>query len=437
MTSLRPYMQSPGESGPRRRSRRLSRSHESTERLLSPASASGPARLVAVPPVRRRRQERLLGAGGLLASAFLPAGFPHSVSPDYGRFQLWDSVQGLCSYVRGTISTAALLKAAGVGPANDAAVSATLNFLARDMVGHLGGLAFSCWKGHRLDAGAKQWRFAADLLNNVGLLLHMVAPGLPQELFVPTICLASVAHAITGVAGGATRAALTTHFAINDNAADLASKESAQETGVTLVGMALGYLCMRLTAASMRAQWLVFLLLTFLHVAANYAAMRALHMTTLNGERLIILMTHFCRTGHVLTPEEVAARESLLPFSLTHMRLRHDVPRVRLGVPVSCVKSARQGSRHGWILTYTKDAALVALSARHFPEPLTSTQAASFLAEAVSSHSMAGPIHAGLPVQPGDDIFESLCVEMMDRGWGNPLVFVLDDLDEGHRFDEI
>ena len=65
-----------------------------------------------------------------------------------------------------------------------------------------------------------------------------------------------------GCAAGATRAALTQHFAKRANAADIAAKEGSQETAVTLVGMAMGVAVTRLTADSVAAQWFVFLLLT-------------------------------------------------------------------------------------------------------------------------------------------------------------------------------
>ncbi len=44
-----------------------------------------------------------------------------------------------------------------------------------------------------------------------------------------------------GVAGGATRAALTQHFARQGNAADVAAREASQETATTLLG-GLGFL---------------------------------------------------------------------------------------------------------------------------------------------------------------------------------------------------
>ena len=89
-------------------------------------------------------------------------------------------------------------------------------------------------------------------------------------------CAGSVARSLCGCAAGATRAALTQHFARRANAADIAAKEGSQETAVTLAGMALGVLVTRLTAASAARQWAVFLLLTVLHVLFNIAAVRSL-----------------------------------------------------------------------------------------------------------------------------------------------------------------
>jgi hypothetical protein len=155
-----------------------------------------------------------------------------------------------------------------------------------------------------------------------------------------------------------------------------------------------------------------------------------------------MLAAHFCRTGNVLTPAEIAARESLLPLrspSYLSKLLHLNVPRVRLGVPLSALGATRPGSsrRRGcpWLFSDKGDASLVALSGDSFPEPLTSTQAASFIVEAVASHGVhgtaAGRHQAGAP-----DVLEDLCVKLIETGWGNPLVFILDDLDEGHRFDE-
>ncbi len=69
-----------------------------------------------------------------------------------------------------------------------------------------------------------------------GMAVELASPLAPPGLFLPMACLGSVARAVTGVAGGATRVALTQHFALEGNAADVSAKEQSQETATTLVG---------------------------------------------------------------------------------------------------------------------------------------------------------------------------------------------------------
>jgi len=57
---------------------------------------------------------------------FLPVGYPQSVRPEYMSYQVYDSLQGLCSYLRGVVSTSALLTAAGVGNSEATAMSAAM-----------------------------------------------------------------------------------------------------------------------------------------------------------------------------------------------------------------------------------------------------------------------------------------------------------------------
>ena len=57
---------------------------------------------------------------------FLPIGYPSSVAEGYLEYQFYDSLQGLCSYLRGVVSTSAVLSAAGVGDAEATAMSAAM-----------------------------------------------------------------------------------------------------------------------------------------------------------------------------------------------------------------------------------------------------------------------------------------------------------------------
>lgn len=54
------------------------------------------------------------------------------------------------------------------------------------------------------------------------------------------LCATTSIKAIVGVAGGATRSALTQHHAIRGNLADVASKDNSQETFVNLIASFIG-----------------------------------------------------------------------------------------------------------------------------------------------------------------------------------------------------
>eukprot|EP00854_Cymbomonas_tetramitiformis_P022931 gene22931-27728_t len=81
-------------------------------------------------------------------AAFLPEGFPATVSDDYLSFQ-------------------ALLAGLGVGQEAATPLGAALQWVLRDLVGMVGGVTFSLYQGNNLDSCAKQWRFFADCMNNV------------------------------------------------------------------------------------------------------------------------------------------------------------------------------------------------------------------------------------------------------------------------------
>ena len=393
-------------------------------------------------PEQRRSRSRSLGffsrprrwADALraaAASALLPAGYPLSVTDDYLGFQVFDSLQGLCSYVRGVCSSAAVLSGLGVGsgggdPSSSSSASSTLAAAAainaaRDSVGMLAGFFLAAAAAPGMDADAKRWRLAADASNDLSLVLEVAAAPLAsaaaarwfgrrrsdeqQErgaasllssfffrghsssssssstacageqrlravLFALLVCLAAAARALTGVAGGATRAALTAHFCRgsggkegegkeeeeeessenenekrnkssssnssnstnNNNAGDVAAKEGSQEAACTLVGMLLGLLLTRASATNPRLGAFAFALLTVLHLYFNAKALRCLRLTSLNRARLELVVEGMVvasggggeggdrgggavssSSSSVLTPADAAALEPLWP----------------------------------------------------------------------------------------------------------------------------
>lgn len=103
-----------------------------------------------------------------------------------------------------------------------------MKWVIRDGTGMVGRIVFAWVQGSRLDANAKTWRWMADILNDMAMFLELISPNFPS-LFLPLICTSSLLKSIVGVAGGATRAAITQHQSKRNNMADVSAKDGSQE----------------------------------------------------------------------------------------------------------------------------------------------------------------------------------------------------------------
>lgn len=249
-----------------------------------------------------------LRLGGMLGSAisavFLPAGYPDSVSPDYLEYQLMDTTQALCSYLRGILATRAVLEGLGVGDASKTVLASTLVWVMKDGVSLLTGLVFSYGAAPRVDLSPKFYRLVADVANDIALTLELCAPSLAIWMASPTendgtstigldfaflccVCTANALKAVCGVSAGCVRVVLTQHFAKQRNAADVNAKEASQETAITLIGILGGSAALGPLDKQPDLIWAAFLALTAIHVWANWRAVSALQLVTLNENRAL------------------------------------------------------------------------------------------------------------------------------------------------------
>ena len=238
----------------------------------------------------------------IIQDLLLPIGYPSSVADGYMEYQFYDSLQGLCSYLRGVLCSAQVLQAAGVGTAEATAMSAAMTWALKDGAALIGGLVFSYQVSSVLDSHVKEFRFFADLINNVGLTLDMLAPYFGKNHLLLVSSCAGLCKTLCGLSAGATKSSLTQHFAIDGNMADVTAKESTQETFVSLLGMLLGVgLAHRLQVLQttvgghdewriQQIQWVIFLALTVLHIWSNYKGVALLRLRTLNRERAEVVL---------------------------------------------------------------------------------------------------------------------------------------------------
>eukprot|EP00736_Rhodelphis_marinus_P000171 Rmarinus@m.5638 len=277
----------------------------------------------------------------VLKSVYLPTGYPTAVTDDYIEYQVFDTLQGLCSYLRGIISTRAILQGVGVGDATKDATAAVLQYIIRDSSGMVGGLLLAAWKGSSFDANAKSWRLLADVLNDVGLTLELFSPLFEGPYFLLAASVGNICKAMCGVAAGATKAAFTHHFAKTNNHADIAAKEGSQETTVNLIGLFLGYLlASQLDRFSSFSLYIFFLVLTVLHVYFNFRALRGVHLTTLNRERASLVVDRFCTDTdscepEAINPKTICQKEVFWEWSGLTLVCPRSWPRIDIGARLS------------------------------------------------------------------------------------------------------
>uniref|UniRef100_A0A671Y9X2 RUS family member 1 n=1 Tax=Sparus aurata TaxID=8175 RepID=A0A671Y9X2_SPAAU len=261
---------------------------------------------------------------GVFKSVFLPQGYPESVSSDYLQYQFWDTMQAFSSSLSGTLATQASLKGVGVGNQEATVAAATITWLLRDGTGMLGRILFAWRKGSKLDSEAKKWRLFADVLNDFAMFLEILAPYFPA-FFTLIVCTAGIFKSIVGVAGGATRAALTVHQARRDNMADISAKDGSQETLVNLAGLLVSLVLIPLVTDNPILTLSLFFLFTTLHLFANYKAVRSVVMETFNEARLSIVLQQYLTDSRILSPAEANQREPVF------FEFRKQVP-IKLGV---------------------------------------------------------------------------------------------------------
>lgn len=174
--------------------------------------------------------------------------------------------------------------------------------------GMMGSIIFAWMKGNQLDCDAKRWRLFADFLNDFSISLEIMAP-LAGTYFRWVVCFAGVCKSLVGVAGGATRAALTQHQARRNNMADVSAKDGSQETLVNLGALICSLGLLPLVSGQLVLTGLLFVMMTTLHLFANYRAVKAVRMESLNLARFHLIMNNYFSLGRVPPVDTVNAEE--------------------------------------------------------------------------------------------------------------------------------
>ncbi|EFN84004.1 RUS1 family protein C16orf58 homolog [Harpegnathos saltator] len=240
---------------------------------------------------------------------FLPQGYPDSVRADYLAYQIWDTVQAFASTIMGTLTTHSVMQGIGVGESNATPLAAAITWILKSGTGMIGSIMFAWWNGTQLDGQCKKWRLFADILNDIAMGLELMVPYL-SPYSVPILCTSTIMKSVVGVAGGATRAALTQHQAIRNNLADVSAKDSSQETCVNLIASFVGIFVLSLFHDG-RYLIELYLFLVAVHLYANYSAVKALCLDTLNEDRLALIIKNYMMNERISEPQKINKEESV------------------------------------------------------------------------------------------------------------------------------
>jgi hypothetical protein len=211
------------------------------------------------------------------------------------------------------MSNRAVLQGFGVGNSGSSATGAVLLSVLQESTGRLATILFAHRLGQAIEPECKFYRFLADIFNDSALLLDILTPALPPTPKILTLCASGILRSLCGVAAGAAKASLSAHFAKNGNLAELNAKDGSQETVISLMGMLVGSLFVRVVEGR-TAVWIWMFILVGIHLWTNYKAVRAVQMRTLNRQRAEIVVREYQRSNRVLRPDEVSGKERILTW---------------------------------------------------------------------------------------------------------------------------
>ncbi|CBN75993.1 conserved unknown protein [Ectocarpus siliculosus] len=247
----------------------------------------------------------------------LPSGFPASVHPPYMAYAGWQFTGMAASAAAGVMSTQALLYAMGLG-AGALPLAATLNWVIKDGLGQLGGVAFSSLVSTRFDANPKLWRVVAAVSLDASMVLELLSP-LAPAYFLPIASVANIGKNVSFLAASASRAAIHNVLSLKGNLADVTAKSGAQTILACMAGTGAGVTLSASLGSEFHAIVPACLCLSVVHLGANHMSMRRLGIPTFDHQRLELVVNGMAdgdRSRGMPSPQDIAAQEDVVAYAV-------------------------------------------------------------------------------------------------------------------------
>ena len=223
-----------------------------------------------------------------LRNTFLPVGYPKSVHPNYWPYTKYQFLHATFGSACGVISTQSILMAMNLS--SSIPLAATLNWILKDGLGQLGGVAYVSRFGHLFDSNTKRFRYISCLSMQLACLLEIFTLAAPSH-FLLIAGISNIAKNVAWLANSATRAKVHNSFAWSQNLADVTGKSGSQNTTAGVLGTFLG-ICATTIAETPINLLLAFLPLSVLSVVCNYKSTLYIVNNILNQQKIELVLRH-------------------------------------------------------------------------------------------------------------------------------------------------
>lgn len=108
-----------------------------------------------------------------------------------------------------------------MGDATASPTAALLYSILQDGASRVATILFAYRVGTSLEPECKFYRLAADIMNDLSMIMDLFSPALPKPIRVIVLSISQVLRGLCGVAAGSSKASLSAHFAQWGNLGEL------------------------------------------------------------------------------------------------------------------------------------------------------------------------------------------------------------------------
>lgn len=243
-----------------------------------------------------------------IKNTFLPENYKKNCSKDYLPYRKWMFIRNVADSALYFFTTAAILKAFGIGAG---AAVPTVAWLTKEWAGNIGRL-ISSYYANKVDQDPKNWMFKGEIISQAGGILSFALNFFPH-LYLPLSCASQLILSGGDAIAWGGIGNIEKKQAINNNLAEMRAKAGNQGIVSSLAGLGLGAGLQHLIAASGNPlTYPIFLgLLIGGKLLSVYKATRALEENNLNIFKLRKIVNQYFKNKEILKPRKESLIEEI------------------------------------------------------------------------------------------------------------------------------